>query len=83
MAEIAVVVAPVVEAAREAQVVSVVAAAAVKRRRPVVTAATSVADFSPAAIARSGQEDAIAVGTSNLVTFYTVLRSPSPSALFT
>ena len=72
---------PIVVAAEEVQAVSEVTVIAVKRRRPVVTADTSVDGFRTVAIARSGEEDAVAVGAGNLVTFNAILGCPSPGAV--
>ena len=72
---------PVVLVAVEAQVASVVAAIAVKRRRPVATDTTSVVGFRAVAIARSGEEDAVAVGAGDLVTVYAVSGCPGPGTL--
>ena len=72
---------PVVTTAIEEQGVSAVAVIAVKRRQPVETVATSAADHRSVAIARSGEEDAVAVGTGDAVTVYAVLGGPSPSAV--
>ena len=73
---------PVVVAAAEVQVASVAAAtAAAKRRRPVVPVATSVVGSRSDAIARSGEEDAVAVRAGDLVTVYAILSCPSPGTL--
>ena len=61
-----------------AKAASVAVAAAVKRRRPV---ASSAVDFRTVAIARSGKEYAVAVGTGDAVTVYAVLGGQSPSAV--
>ena len=69
-----------VEAAEE-QVVSFVAAAATQRTRPIVAQGAPFADSRTVAVARSGQEDAVAVGAGYAVTLYVVKGGPSPSAV--
>ena len=83
-AVVVVVAAPVVAAAAEAMAVSVVAVVAVQRTRPIVAAgaAGAMADGSRTdAVARSGQEYAVAVGAGYAVTVNTVKGCPLPSAL--
>ena len=63
---------PVVIAAAEVQAVSAAAATAEKRRRPVVTVSTSAVGSRSGAKARSGEEDAVTVGTGDFVTVYAV-----------
>ena len=82
MTAIADVVVQVIETTVEDQVVSSVAESAVKRRRPVATVATSVVEIRTEAVARSREEDAVAVlFAGDFVTFYTVLGCPTPSTV--
>ena len=80
MAVVTVVVAPVVVAAVEVQEVGEAAVTAIQRTRPIVAAGTLIEDSRTAAVARSGQEDAVAVGAGYAVTLYAVKGGPSPSA---
>ena len=81
MTVVAVAVVPVEIAAAEVQVESVEVAIAVKRRRPAETVANFVVDSRTVAVARSGKEDAVAVGAGDLVTVYAILGCPGPSAV--
>ena len=81
MAVVTVVVVPEVLAAVEVQVVGVVAATAIQRTRPIVAVGTLTDDYRTAAAARSGQEDAVAVGAGYAVTVNAVKGGPSPSAV--
>ena len=76
-------VAPVIEAAAEVQVVGAVAAASAQRTRPVVAVAATAAEMRTVAVARSREEDAVAVSTGYRVTINAVLCCPGPSAAIT
>ena len=76
-----VLVAPVEVLAFDAQVVSAVAVTATQRARPKVAAVALAGDSRTEAAARSGQEDAVAVGAGYAVTVNTVKGSPLPSAV--
>ena len=71
----------VVAATAEEQAVSAVAVAAVQRARPIAAVRPLTVNFHSVAIARSGQEDAVAVGTGYAVTGYTVKGGPLPGAV--
>ena len=71
---------PVVVAAAEDQVVSAAAEAAIQRTRPIVAGAPAE-NIRTVAVARSGQEDAVAVGAGYAVTGYAMKGSPSPSTV--
>ena len=79
--EVTEVVVPVVEAAVEAQAVGAVADTAIQRTRPIVAVGTLIEDSRTVAVARSGQEDAVAVGAGYAVTVNTVKGCPLPSAV--
>ena len=73
-------VAPEVVATAEAHVVSFVAVAA-QRARPKVAVRPLIAYFRTVAIARSGQEDTVAIGAGYAVTVYAVKGGPLPGAV--
>ena len=70
----------VVVGADEVQAASVAAAAALQRTQPIVAAGALVVGFRTVAVARKGQEYAVAVGAGYAVTVNAVKGGPSPSA---
>ena len=81
-AVVTVVVATTVAAAEGVQAVSVVAVfAIIQRARPIVAVGAPAVDFRTVAVARKGQEDAVAVGAGYAVTVNTVKGCPLPSAV--
>ena len=72
---------PVVAATVEGQAASVVAAVAAQRARPIVAAIPLIVNFRTVAIARSGQEDAVAIGAGYAITIYAIKGSPIPGAV--
>ena len=63
------------------EVEAVRAVGTVRRRTPVATARTIVVKRSTAAIARSRQEDVVAVGANDLITTYTINGCPVPGTV--
>lgn len=67
-------------AAIEVEVVRVAAVHA-QRAGPVEAERATAADLRTVAVARSGEKDAIAVRTGNLLSIYAIDRSPLPRTL--
>lgn len=81
MADETVVVVPTAEAIVETQVVSVAADTDIQRARPIEAVGPPIVGSRTEAVARSGQEYAVAVGAGYAVTVNAVKCGPLPSAV--